>query len=312
MWKSRRNFIRNAMMSTGALATSSLPYYKANAEEENERITILHTNDMHSHLEASAMDGSVNQGLGGVTARASIINAIRSKNEQVLLLDAGDIFGSTPYFDLYKGEPEIKAMSLMNYDAVTIGENDLLAGITNYADKIKRYANFPVVVCNYDCGDTPLNSVVQPYKVFQKGNLKIGVTGVGIAFQGLLADDLYSGITYLDPIESVNKTTDIMKRKERCDMIICLSHLGDKYYDGKISDDVLARETEDVDLFIGGHTHRFFTEPKIYINKKGKEVVVTQAGWAGMQMGRLDYIFSSSGKKVFNTKSIIIGKKYED
>lgn len=300
------------MLSAGALATSSLFYSEAKADDETEHVTILHTNDLHSHLEAFPMDGSATQGLGGVVSRASIINTIRNKNEHVLLLDAGDIFGSTPYFDLYKGEPEIKAMSLMKYDAVTIGENDLLAGIENYADKIKKYADFPVLVCNYDFNSTPLHDVLQPYKVFEKGNLKIGVTGVGIELQGLLADELHSGITYRDPIESVNKIATILKRKEDCDMVICLSHLGDKYYDGKISDDILAKETEDVDLFIGGHTHRFFSEPKIYINKKGKEVVVSQAGWAGMQMGRLDYNFSSSGKKIFNTKSLIIGKKYED
>ncbi len=312
MWKSRRNFIRESMFSAAAIAASSFVTLKANAEDKTEHLTVLHTNDMHSHLEAFAMDGSANQGMGGVAARASIINAIRDRNEHVLLFDAGDIFGSTPYFDLYKGEPEIKAMSQMKYDAVTIGENDLRAGIINYADKMKQYADFPVVNCNYDCAGTALNSIVKPYKVFQKGSLKIGVTGVGIDFQGLLAEDLYNGITYLNPIESVNNITDVLRKKEDCGMIVCLSHLGDKYYDGKVSDDILARETDSVDLIIGGHTHQAFMEPKIYINKKGKEVVVNQSGWAGMQIGRLDYNFLDNGKKILDAKLIVIGKKYED
>ena len=300
------------MMSASALAASSFLSFGAKAEDEIEHIIILHTNDMHSHLESFVMDGSATQGMGGITARAAIINAVRNKNKSVLLLDAGDIFGSTPYFDLYKGKPEIKAMSLMKYDAVTVGENDLLAGIDNYADKIKQHATFSVLLCNYDCRNTALESVIQPYKIFQKGRLKIGVTGVSIDFQGLIANDLYDGITYLDPIKKVNETAEILRRKEGCDLIICLSHLGDKYYDGRMSDDVLARETGEVDLIVGGHTHRNFNEPRQYINKRGKTVVVNQAGWAGMQLGRLDYNFLFDGKKILSSKMVVIGKKYED
>ncbi len=312
MWKSRRDFIRKSFASIVSLAASSMLSSIVNAEEENESLTILHTNDLHSHVEAFPMDGGKDQGIGGMTARASIISNIRNQNNNVLLLDSGDIFGNTPYFNLYKGEPEIKAMSLMKYDAVTLGENDLLGGIDNYSDQIKRHANFDVVLCNYDTGTTALESIIQPYKVYQKGKLKIGVTGVSIAFEGLLTSELYSGITYLDPAESVNKTADILKRKENCDIIICLSHLGDKYYEGGMSDDVLARETNDVDLIIGGHTHRSFNEPRRYINQKGKEVIVNQCGWAGTQLGRLDYKFTVSGKKVITSKTLLIGKKYED
>ncbi len=308
----RREFLRQSLLTTGAIAASSLLPCVSKAEDETQRITILHTNDVHSRLEPFPMDGSDYQGLGGVAARAALIAGIRSKNNHVLLLDAGDIFQGTPYFNLYKGEPEIKAMSLMQYDAVTMGNHDFDAGLTNYSDMISQYAGFPVVICNYDFANTSFESKNLPYKVFQKGSLKIGVLGVGIDLRGLVADHLYGNVKYLDPIENANATADLLKRKQGCDLIICLSHLGDRYSDNRVSDDVLARETEDIDLIIGGHTHRFFEEPRKYVNKKNKEVVVNQVGWAGIHLGRLDYDLFKNDKRIVNAKTVIIGKNYED
>lgn len=313
MLQNRRQFIRQTAMSASSLSVASrLPFLSRKDKVEEQRFIILHTNDVHSHLDPFPMDGSEYQGLGGVAARAELIKEIRSKTEPVLLLDAGDIFQGTPYFNLYKGEPEIKAMSLMQYDAVTMGNHDFDAGIDNFANIILQHANFPVVICNYDFRNTPFENKSLLYKVFRKGDLKIGVTGTGIELQGLVADNLYGNVKYLDPIENVNKTADILKRKEGCDFIICLSHLGDRYSDNKVSDDILAKETENVDLIIGGHTHRFFSEPRKYVNKKGKEVIVNQVGWAGIQLGRLDYNFIKNRKTLLQTKYVIIGKKYED
>ncbi len=309
----RRCFLQQTMLSAGAFTTSFLLSKKeTKVNEEEQQIVILHTNDMHSHIEPFPMDGSANQGRGGMAARAQIINEIRGKNKHVLLLDAGDIFGNTPCFEMFQGEPEIKAMSTMKYDAVTIGEQDLLGGIDNYANLINRFANFSVLICNYDFSNTSFQNKSLPYKTFKKGDVKIGVTGVGIELQGLIADDLYCNVKYLNPIENANRTADILKRKEGCDLIICLSHLGDKYNNEQVSDEILAKESYDIDLIIGGHTHRFFTEPRKYINKRGKEIIVNTAGWAGMQLGRLDYNLLKKGKKFLDTKSILIEKKYED
>ena len=300
-------------MAAGAFAASSLlPLSAMAAESEEQKITILHTNDVHSHLDPFPMDGSDNQGLGGVVARAELIKQIRSKKEPVLLLDAGDMFGGTPYFNLYKGEPEIKAMSLMQYDAVTMGNHDFDAGLDNFTNMISQHASFPVIICNYDFTNTSFENKNVPYKVFRKGALKVGVLGVGIELKGLVEDELYGKVTYLDPVESANKAAGILRKKESCDLVICLSHLGDKYSDHKVSDDVLARETYDIDLIIGGHTHRFFSEPRKYVNRRGKEVVVNQVGWAGIQLGRLDYTFPKNGKKFLDTKTVLIGKNYED
>ena len=305
----RRKFIQQSALLGGALLTSSLPD-NAFAENtaSNNVLTILHTNDVHSRLDPFPMDGGKVAGLGGVAARASIIKQIRQETDNVLLLDAGDIFQGTPYFNIYKGEPEIKAMSMMGYDACTMGNHDFDAGIENFATQLK-HANFPVLLCNYDFTNTPMQGKSVPYKIFQKGNIKVGVFGVGIELKGLVPDNLFGNTIYKDPIECANTTVDFLKR-HGCDMIICLSHLGDKYDDNKVSDEILAKETYHIDLILGGHTHRFFPEPKKYLNKNGGDTLVNQVGWAGLQLGRLDYNFEGLKKKyLMKTNVVLIGGK---
>ncbi len=302
----RRKFLQQAAITGGALAISPL---LAKAEPPAiKRITILHTNDVHSRLDPFPMDGSRNQGLGGVAARAALIQEIREEGGEVLLLDAGDIFQGTPYFNMYKGEPEMKAMQKMGYDAATMGNHDFDAGLENFATQLS-HVQFPIIICNYDFSGTVMESKFQPYKIFRKGDLKIGVLGVGIELKGLVPENLYEKTVYLNPIESANRTADLL-RKQGCDMVICLSHLGDKYDDDKVSDEILAKESFDIDLIIGGHTHRFFTEPRKYRNRRGGDTVVNQVGWAGIQLGRLDYSFSGYKKKnLSNAHTVVIGKK---
>ena len=307
---SRKRFIRQAALSAGAmLAGPSI----VNAAEYFSplKLTILHTNDTHSRLEPFPMDGGRNQGLGGIAARAQLITEIRQQEEQVLLFDAGDIFQGTPYFNLYKGEPEIKAMSSMKYDATTIGNHDFDAGMENLATQLSRHANFPMLIANYDFTGTPMEYKTQPYKIFKKGKLKIGVFGVGIEGRGLIPDSLFGATKYLDPISKANEVAGKLKVDEKCDMIICLSHLGNKYKESNIvSDEVLAKETENVDLIIGGHTHTFLDDPIVYTNKKGDDVIVNQVGFAGIILGRLDFEFSKfSGKKLTKNHNISVSQK---
>ncbi len=307
MSNNRRKFIKNAAFAGGAVAAASLLPVEA-ASAATSYLTILHTNDVHSRLDPFPMDGSRNEGLGGVAARAALIADIRKDTEHILLLDAGDIFQGTPYFNLYKGEPEMKAMRLMGYDAATMGNHDFDAGLENFATQL-QHGGFPILICNYDFTATPMESMFQQYKIFQKGKLKIGVFGVGIELRGLVPDNLYGKTVYLNPIEWANRTADIL-RKQGCDMVICLSHLGDKYEDDKVSDAMLAKESFDIDLIIGGHTHRFFEEPRKYNNRKGGDTIVNQVGWAGIQLGRLDYSFSGYEKKnLSKAHSFVIGKK---
>ncbi|MCX6316527.1 MAG: metallophosphatase [Bacteroidetes bacterium] len=308
----RKSFIRQAALSAGALIAG--PALAEAADYLNPyKLTILHTNDTHSRLDPFPMDGGRNQGLGGVAARSALIQKIRAEEEQVLLLDAGDIFQGTPYFNIYKGEPEIKAMSSMNYDACTIGNHDFDAGMENLAMQITRHANFPMLVANYDFTGTPMEYKTKPYKVFKKGKLKIGVLGVSIEGRGLIPDALFGATKYLDPVQKANETASVLKKEEGCDMIICLSHLGYQYKDNKVSDEVLAKESENIDLIIGGHTHTFLDNPVEYTNKKGDSVIVNQVGFAGIILGRLDFEFSKfSGKKLSKNHNISVSQKTGD
>lgn len=306
----RKTFIKQAALSAGALLAGS-SVLEAAEWFSPLKLTILHTNDTHSRMEPFPMDGGRNQGLGGIASRARLIKQIRQEEEQVLLLDAGDIFQGTPYFNLYKGEPEIKAMTAMEYDACTIGNHDFDAGMENLATQLSMHANFPMLVCNYDFTGTPMEQKTMPWKIFKKGKLKIGVFGVSIEGRGLIPDNLFGATKYLDPVQKANEIAEQLKRKENCDMIICLSHLGFQYKSSdKVSDEVLAKQTENIDLIIGGHTHTFFEKPVSYKNKKGDDVLVNQVGWAGIVLGRLDFEFSKfSGKKLAKNHNISVSQK---
>jgi len=305
----RRNFLRQAGLTTGSLLCSRSLLAHLDEATAGQKLTILHTNDVHSRLEPFPMDGSANAGQGGVAARAEMIRRIRSEEEQVLLLDAGDIFQGTPYFNFYKGEPEIKAMTAMGYDAATMGNHDFDAGLENFATQLK-HASFPLIICNYDFTATPMEGKSQPYRIFNKGRLKIGVTGVGIAMQGLVPDALFGNTKYLDPVQHANEIAYRLKKKEGCDMVICLSHLGYKYSDSRISDRVFAQQSENIDLIIGGHTHTFMDAPEVLKNKLGEDVIINQVGWAGLVLGRLDIKFSKGNRKnLAGSQTVIIGKK---
>lgn len=307
----RRKFITQSALAAGSVLIGSQLVSAAELFAAPVRLTLLHTNDMHSRIDPFPMDGGRNQGLGGMAARAQLIRDIRSKAEHVLLLDAGDIFQGTPYFNLYKGEPEIKAMSAMGYDATTIGNHDFDAGLENLRDQLRHHSRFPLIVANYDFNGTPMENNFQPYQIFKKGPLKIGVFGIGIELKGLVPDNLFGNTKYLDPIQTANGQAALLKRKG-CDLIVCLSHLGYKYDSNKISDLVLAKETANIDVIIGGHTHTFLEAPVKVVNKEGEDVLVNQVGWAGIQLGRMDFIFGEKGrKKLIKSGAITVSKKTE-
>jgi len=302
----RRTFIKKAATGGALMLAGGFPFESFGAEYP-QKLTILHTNDVHSHLEPFPMDGGKYQGQGGVAQRAALVAQVRKEEEHVLLFDAGDIFQGTPYFNLYKGEPEIKAMSMLQYDATTMGNHDFDAGVEGFAKQLP-HANFPVLIANYDFTNTVLEGKTQPYKIFKKGKLKIGVLGVGIELHGLVSDHAYGNTKYVDPIVTAKTISEKLKKDEKCDMVICLSHLGYKYDSNKVSDVVLAKETEYIDLIIGGHTHTFLDKSVSVLNKKGEETVINQVGWAGVRLGRLDFFFDSKkSSKLTNAQSVIIG-----
>lgn len=305
---SRRSFLRHTALGSGLALAGGFPF-EAFAGEKETRLTILHTNDVHSRLEPFPMDGSRFQGLGGVAARAALIEKIRKEEEHVLLLDAGDIFQGTPYFNLYKGEPEIKAMAMMGYDAVTMGNHDFDAGVEGFARQLP-HANFPVLTANYDFSHTELEHKTQPYQIFKKGDLKIGVFGLGIQLWGLVPKEAFGKTKYLDPLPIAKALSEQLKKKKGCDLVICLSHLGYQYNSNKVSDCVLAKETEYIDLIIGGHTHTFLDQPTLIKNVAGKDVIINQVGWAGIRLGKLDFVFDSKkNTKLANAQTVILGKQ---
>ncbi|MFN8309750.1 MAG: metallophosphatase [Chitinophagales bacterium] len=298
----RRDFIKRSLAAGALLSAGAFPL-EAFAAEELTKITILHTNDQHSRIDPFPMDGSKNQGCGGFAKRAAVIHAFRQKEKNVLLLDSGDIFQGTPYFNKFHGELEIDLMNQMGYDAGTIGNHDFDGGMDNLAMRMQQ-AKFPFVVANYNFENTACAGKAKRYKTFQFGAVRVGVFGVGIEMDGLVPKSAYLETQYADPVKVANETAAHLKHEEHCDFIICLSHLGFKYEENKVSDVVLAEQSENVDLILGGHTHTFFDAPKSYRNKTGREVLVNQVGWAGICLGQLEFYFDRK-KKAGNRAGLI-------
>ena len=302
----RRNFIKNTAATSALLSLSGLSLSSFSTIKE-KKITILHTNDVHSHIDPFPENHPRNPSMGGVARRANIIEQIRKVEENVLLLDAGDIFQGTPYFNYYGGELEFKLMSMMKYDLATLGNHDFDNGINGFFAQLP-HANFEFVSANYDFKNTELNGIVKPYKTFLKDGIKIGVFGLGIELEGLVDKKLYKETKYYNPIEVATDITKTLKETEKCDLIICLSHLGFDYKNekDKPSDLKLAATTQDIDLIIGGHTHTFLDKPVIKTNKVGKQVVINQVGAYGINLGRIDFYFSDETKYISKEKNIVV------
>ena len=282
----RRNFIQNIVLGTGTLLVSPSLFSQENLKKK-KRLVILHTNDTHSTIEPFPSKHSKFPNMGGVSKRHTILQKIRSEEEHVLLLDAGDIFQGTPYFNTFNGELEMKLMSLLQYDAATMGNHDFDIGLEGFLNA-QQFANFPFLCANYDFSETILDGKTKAYHIFHKAGIKIGVFGIGVALKGLVSVDNYGNTRYFDPISTANKIASELKSKS-CDLVICLSHLGFEYENKNInSDRKLAAETQNIDIILGGHTHTFFDKPLVLKNIKNKDVLVNQVGWGGVYLGRID------------------------
>lgn len=303
----RRDFIQQASAGTALVTLGSLGLQSFTSATTAKKITILHTNDVHSHIDAFGPEDRRNANKGGVARRASLIESIRNKNPNTLLLDAGDIFQGTPYFNYYGGELEFKLMSKLKYDAATIGNHDFDNGIDGLYAQLE-HAEFQFVSANYDFSNTIMDTHTKPYKTFKKDGLKIGVFGLGIELNGLVDPTMYKETKYLDPIETTQDMSRILKTEEQCDLIICLSHLGYNYRNNpnKISDLKLAAATKNIDLIIGGHTHTFLSKPTIVKNIEEKNMLVNQVGCYGIYLGKIDFYFDSDKNISANGTSIIV------
>ncbi|WP_108805660.1 bifunctional UDP-sugar hydrolase/5'-nucleotidase [Aquimarina sp. Aq107] len=302
----RREFVKHSALTAGLFTVGGVGL-SSFSTSNTKKITILHTNDVHSHIDPFGPNDGRNSNKGGVARRATIIENIRKENPNTLLLDAGDIFQGTPYFNFYGGELEFKLMSMLKYDVVTIGNHDFDNGIEGLHAQLP-YAKFNFVSANYDFTNTVMDTFVKPYKIIIKDSIKIGIFGLGIELEGLVMKDLYKETNYLNPIEIAQDMSAVLKNEEKCDLVICLSHLGYDYKNepNKVSDLSLAAATENIDLIIGGHTHTFLKEPTVVKNRKDKNVLVNQVGCYGLYLGRIDFYFDSQKNKTSDGTAMVV------
>ncbi len=289
----RRRFLKTLGVA-GAAALAGLPALSLRHAGLN-KITIIHTNDTHSRLDPYPEGDPDYPGMGGYARRAALINREREKDPNLLLLDAGDVFQGTPYFNMYGGKPELKLMSKMGYDAVAFGNHEFDNGMDGFLE-VLPYADFPFLAANYDFSATILAGKVKDYHVIERNGLKIGLYGLGIELEGLVSRNLYEGTVYHDPIKIARETEQKLKNDYGCDLIICLSHLGYDYEDGKVSDIKVAEATALTHVIIGGHTHNLLDPPATVTNRAGKNVTIAQAGYGGAYAGRLEVYFDRDGE----------------
>lgn len=247
-------------------------------------ITILHTNDTHSQvepIESGKRDGNH----AGYARRMGLIQRERVQDEHLILVDAGDFGQGTAYFNLYHGRVEVDAMNRMRYDAITLGNHEFDNGVDTLAAVLKD-ANFAVVCANYDVQGTALEGIVKPYVILRRAGIKIGIFGLGVNPIGLVAEKNFAPIKYLDPIPVAQEVSALLKHQLGCDLVVCLSHMGTFANSDKPSDTLLAESTRDIDVIIGGHTHKIVANHYVQ-NLDGDSVLLAQSGKSGARIGKI-------------------------
>lgn len=271
----RKFFLMLACLISGMLAAQDI-----------EELYIYHTNDMHSRIEPfdDCFPDSVLAGKAGIVRRATFIAQERKKHADLLLFDSGDFSQGSPYYNMFKGEVEIKLMNEMKYDAGTIGNHEFDFGLENMA-RLFRMAEFPIVCANYGVEGTVLEGLVEEYTVIERNGIRIGVFGLGAPLKGLVAHASYGNVQFKNPITEAQRVADLLRDKEHCDLVICLSHLG---WEGEPYSDVeLVKNTRNIDIVLGGHSHSYFEEPVYYKNIDGVEVPVQQMGKHAAFVGKM-------------------------
>ena len=256
------------------------------AVAQKKQLVILHTNDTHScimPLNPNLADTAL-AGRGGFLRRMALIEDERAKTPGLLLIDSGDFSQGSPYYNFYKGEVEVELMNRMGYDVATIGNHELDFGLENMA-RIFRMAKFPIVCANYDFTGTSVEGLVKPYTIIKRNGLKIGLFGLSPQPKGLVDTTKFVGVKYLDPVETARRMAALLKTKKRCDVIICVSHLG--WEDEELTDQMLVLATRDIDIVLGGHSHTYMKTLQYVKNVDGKDVPVDQNGKHGIWIGRI-------------------------
>lgn len=256
------------------------------AAAKGKQLLILHTNDTHScviPLNPNLADTML-AGRGGFLRRAAMIDQMRKEDKELLLLDSGDFSQGSPYYTMFKGDVETELMNIMGYDAATIGNHEFDFGLDNMARLFKK-VNFPIVCANYDFTGTVVEGLVKPYVVIKRKGVKIGIFGLSPKLEGLVMASTCAGVKYLDPIKTANDIADKLKNEEKCDVVICLSHLG--WDEAGLNDMEMTAKTRNIDLVLGGHSHSYFQKLNYVRNLDGKEIPNDQNGKHGIFVGKI-------------------------
>lgn len=258
------------------------------AAPAQRQLTILHTNDTHSTIFplSDNLSDTLKAGRGGYLRRVNLVKEERAKKPHLLLFDSGDFSQGSPYYTVFKGDVEVGLMNLMGYDAATIGNHEFDFGLDNMA-RLLRTAKFPIVCANYDFTGTPVEGLVKPYVVIKREGVRIGVFGLSPVLEGLVSADNFAGVKYLDPIAKAKETVKTLKEKEKCDVVVCLSHLGWNMLPPDVDDAQLIKATSGIDLVLGGHSHTYMVEAEKVANAEGKEIIDDQNGKHALFVGKL-------------------------
>lgn len=248
-----------------------------------KKIVILHTNDTHSRIEPIPATDRNNPNMGGLVNRKAVVDSIRQVEKNVLLMDIGDFVQGTPYFNLFHGKVEAESMNMIKYDLGTLGNHEFDYGLDTLK-KIVQTLDFPIIVCNYDFSGTPMEGLTKPYIIKKIDGAKIGILGVGCDPVGLIQKEKYEGMKYTPSAEAANEYAQILKNKEKCDIVICISH------NGLNPDKEIAAQSKNIDIIIGGHSHSFMKEPALIKNSVGKDVYIYQVGKNGAYIGKTEII----------------------
>lgn len=252
-----------------------------------KQLVILHTNDTHSAIFSlnSSLPDTMKAGRGGFLRRIAMLKEERQKNPDLLYFDSGDFFQGSAYYTMFKGEVEIGLMNLMGVDATTIGNHEFDFGLDTMAAMFKK-ANFPILCANYDFTGTPVEGLTKPWIIIKRNGVKIGVFAVCPKMKGLVSDKNCPGVKYLDPAKVALETATMLKKEQKCDMVICISHLGWNSNRGE-DDQYMIERSRHIDLVLGGHTHTYMTKLEHWNNMDGKPVPVDQNGKSNIFVGRL-------------------------
>lgn len=272
-----RHFLIAALTAAALTATA----------QKQRRLTLLHTNDTHSTVMPlnTNLNDTMKAGRGGYLRRLALLEDERRQDPELLLFDSGDFSQGSPYYTLYEGEVEVKLMNMMRYDAATIGNHEFDFGLENMA-RIFRMARFPIVCANYDFTGTPVEGLVKPYVVIMRKGLRIGVFGLSPRPDGLVTKANYKGVVYRDPIQTAREVSGRLRKEEKCDVVVCLSHLGWNMKPD-VDDGALVAASSDIDIVLGGHSHSYFTDLQWVKNVKGRDIPVDQNGKHGIYIGKM-------------------------